>query len=54
MKVQKYVVTVKHDNGTDKITIPATSYSKAVEVIKMAMGCPESAITNIKRIDAQQ
>ena len=46
----KYLVTLRHDKGTFRLTVTATCFAAAVAIAASAEGCPEGAIVNIKRL----
>jgi ribosomal protein L37AE/L43A len=46
----KYRVTVKHDNGKIRLTVPATSEEKAKKIVMDYENCPECAIVKVERI----
>jgi hypothetical protein len=45
---KKYTFTLKHDNGTQKISLIDISLNNAIGRITEMEGAPESAILNIK------
>lgn len=47
--LSKYTMTLKHDKGTVKLSIIATSFEQAVKIICRAENCPEQAVHHIKR-----
>jgi hypothetical protein len=49
MEVRRYVLTVKHDDGTIKISTWA-SYDAAVTMILNAERCPRRSILSVKEI----
>lgn len=48
--MNKYIFTLKHDNGVFKITVTATDITSAIQIFLKAEGCPEQAINNIKKL----
>lgn len=54
MEFSNYTVYTKHDMGTVRICVPATSYQNAIDKVMAAEGCPERSITQIKRKDANR
>lgn len=49
LKLSKYKLSLKHDNGRVNIITNALSYQNAIQMVCEAEGCPERAIINIKR-----
>lgn len=46
--MKKYIITLKHDNGTVKLAVNAESITDAVKAVLIIEGAPECAISNIK------
>lgn len=49
-KLRLYKATLKHDNGTCRITTSATSEEEAIRKICIAEYCPQGAIKKIVRV----
>lgn len=44
-----YILTVKHDEGIQKIRVNATDEAQAKTMVMKAEGCPECAIIRIRK-----
>ena len=51
MKIFKYVLTTKHDNGTINILVMARNKKFAIKTVMACEGCPERSIIEVKRIN---
>lgn len=49
MRMRKYSVKVKHDNGTTTFNVMATDFISAIDIVCKAEGCPRSAIMSSSR-----
>jgi hypothetical protein len=46
--VNKYILTLKHDNGKVNLIVTAQNFEQAIRLAREAEGCPERSIVNIK------
>lgn len=46
--MKKYIITLKHDNGSIKLSVSAENITDAVKAVLIIEGAPETAIKNIK------
>ena len=52
MKIETYLVTLRHDNGTHRLKVVSLSGKQgAIRQVTATEHCPECAIVDIKRID---
>lgn len=51
MQVNKYRLTIKHDNGKFNVVTAATSESAAIHIVSCAECCPLTAIIKVKLLN---
>ncbi len=55
MRIETYVVTVRHDNGKTRIRVVSLSGKQgAITQVVTAEGCPECAIVGIRRLNKKR
>lgn len=50
MTIDRYRVTIKHDGGTIRLTVPAGSADAARRIVMKAESCPARAIRTVRKV----